>query len=375
MSEYQYYEFQAIDRPLDQAAQQALRAISSRARITPTSFTNHYEWGDLKADPRDLVMRWFDLHLYLANWGSRRLIMRLPKRLLNRKDVDPFLCQIDWVEIVTSGDSLVFDMSRYELESDHYSDDGSGWLAALAPLRSDVLAGDFRLFYLLWLVAVEDGVVADDEIEPMRGIGPLTGALEAFANFFVIDPDLVQAAAELEADEAAMSDLRRDLARMSERDKTELLLRLAGGEVHVGAELKKRLRKQSRGLSASHRAAGTLRARALAIAEARAHALAERLETERRRQAKEEEKARRVRLDALRRRGASVWREIEEEIERRNAPGYDQAASLLADLQTLAAEQNDRQDFDSRLASIRARHERKGKLIERLARLEFDREK
>jgi len=374
MSEYQYYEFQAIDRPLDQAAQQALRAISSRARITPTSFTNHYEWGDLKADPRDLVVRWFDLHLYLANWGSRRLIMRLPKRLLNRKDIDPFLCQIDWVEIITSGDSLVFDMSRYELEPDDYSEDGAGWLAALAPLRSDVLAGDFRLFYLLWLAAVEDGVVADDEIEPMRGIGPLTGALEAFANFFVIDPDLVQAAAELEADEAAMSDLRRDLARMSERDKTELLLRLAGGEVHVGAELKKRLRKQSRGLSASHRAAGTLRARALAIAEARAHALAERLEAQRRRQAKEEEKARRVRLDALRRRGASVWREIEEEIERRNASGYDRAASLLADLQTLAAEQNDRQDFDSRLASIRARHERKGKFIERLARLEFGRE-
>src|SRR5882762_3688035 len=229
MSEYQYYEFQAIDRPLDQAAQQALRAISSRARITPTSFTNHYEWGDLKADPRDLVVRWFDLHLYLANWGSRRLIMRLPKRLLNRKDIDPFLCQIDWVEIITSGDSLVFYMSRYELEPDDYSEDGAGWLAALAPLRSDVLAGDFRLFYLLWLAAVEDGVVADDEIELMQGIGPLTGALEAFANFFVIDPDLVQAAAELEANEAAMSkaDLRRGLAEMSERDKTELLLRLA----------------------------------------------------------------------------------------------------------------------------------------------------
>jgi len=374
MSEYQYYEFQAIDRPLDQAAQQALRAISSRARITPTSFTNHYEWGDLKADPRDLVVRWFDLHLYLANWGSRRLIMRLPKRLLNRKDIDPFLCQIDWVEIITSGDSLVFDMSRYELEPDDYSEDGAGWLAALAPLRSDVLAGDFRLFYLLWLAAVEDGVVADDEIELMQGIGPLTGALEAFANFFVIDPDLVQAAAELEADEAAMSDLRRDLARMSERDKTELLLRLADGEAHVGAELKKRLRRQNQGVSASRRTAGTLRARAQAIAAARAHALAERLEAERRRQAKEEEEARRVRLDALRQRGASVWREIEEEIERRNASGYDRAASLLADLQTLAAEQNDRQDFDSRLASIRARHERKGKFIERLARLEFGRE-
>jgi hypothetical protein len=43
MSEYQYYEFQAIDRPLDRTAQEALRSISSRARITATSFTNHYE--------------------------------------------------------------------------------------------------------------------------------------------------------------------------------------------------------------------------------------------------------------------------------------------------------------------------------------------
>jgi hypothetical protein len=38
MSEYQYYEFQAIDRPLDPAAQQALRSISSRARFTATRF-------------------------------------------------------------------------------------------------------------------------------------------------------------------------------------------------------------------------------------------------------------------------------------------------------------------------------------------------
>ena len=42
LSEYQYYEFQAVDRPLDKA----LRAYSTRARITATSFTNHYDWGD-----------------------------------------------------------------------------------------------------------------------------------------------------------------------------------------------------------------------------------------------------------------------------------------------------------------------------------------
>ena len=77
MSEYQYYEFQAIDRPLSSADRQALRALSSRARITPTSFTNSYEWGDFGGNPDKLMERWFDLHLYWANWGSRRLMIKL----------------------------------------------------------------------------------------------------------------------------------------------------------------------------------------------------------------------------------------------------------------------------------------------------------
>lgn len=53
MSEYQYYEFAAIDRPLNQREMAELRAVSPRAVITPGSFVNHYEWGDLKANPTD----------------------------------------------------------------------------------------------------------------------------------------------------------------------------------------------------------------------------------------------------------------------------------------------------------------------------------
>ncbi len=78
MSEYQYYEFQAIDRPLDEADRKALRSLSSRAQITATSFTNHYEWGDFRGSPCELMERWFDLHLHVANWGTRRLMIRLP---------------------------------------------------------------------------------------------------------------------------------------------------------------------------------------------------------------------------------------------------------------------------------------------------------
>ncbi len=40
MSEYQYYKFQAIDRPLTEKQMEELRSYSTRATITRTSFVN-----------------------------------------------------------------------------------------------------------------------------------------------------------------------------------------------------------------------------------------------------------------------------------------------------------------------------------------------
>jgi hypothetical protein len=374
MSEYQYYEFLAIDRPLDRAAQDALRSISSRARITATSFQNHYKWSDLKGDPRKFMERWFDVHLYVANWGTRRLMMRVPQRFLNPTSLDPFLREVDWVEVWTSGDNVIVDIYSEEEGADDDWDDGSGRLATLAPLRTDLLAGDLRLFYLLWLSAVRDELVSDGELEPLPGIGPLTGALEAFAEFFKIDSDLMQAAAETGASDTAVTqdDLREALAAIADSEKTEFLLRLLEGDSYAAAEFKNKIRNKRAAPSALHRSVGALRTRAREIAEARDRANAERREAERRQRAEEAEKMRRVRLKALKQRGENVWSEIEEEVERRNASGYDRAASLLSDLGALAAEEGSQGDFDRRLASISARHVTKRKFIERLTKLGLD---
>lgn len=83
MSEYQYYEFQVLDRPLTQSQMAELRSYSSRARITPTSFVNEYNWGSFKGDRREWMEKYFDAFLYVANWGSHWLEFRIPRRLLN----------------------------------------------------------------------------------------------------------------------------------------------------------------------------------------------------------------------------------------------------------------------------------------------------
>ena len=83
MSEYQYYEFQAIDSPLTEGQMRELRSISSRADITPTRFTNFYTFGDFKGNPAKMVEKYFDAYLYLANWGTHEFTLRLPCQALD----------------------------------------------------------------------------------------------------------------------------------------------------------------------------------------------------------------------------------------------------------------------------------------------------
>jgi hypothetical protein len=90
MSEYQYYEFLALDQPLTDKQRAELRSLSTRAEITATRFVNEYNWGDLRGDPRTMMERYFDAFLYLANWGTRRLTFRLPLGVLDAETAGPY---------------------------------------------------------------------------------------------------------------------------------------------------------------------------------------------------------------------------------------------------------------------------------------------
>ena len=370
MSEYQYYEFQAVEQPLTKSQQERLRRLSTRARITSTSFTNHYDWGDFRGDPRRLMEECFDLHLCFAHWGTRRLMMRLPKGLIDRRELGAFLDELDWVKVWDNGENSIIDVCWQEEEPDEDPwDEGNGWLAALAPLRAAILAGDLRLFYILWLRAVAEGLLEDDVLEPLPGIGPLTRSLEAAAAFFKIDGELVEVAGLSGEDEPDRAALRAGVAALADEEKTDLLIRLIAGDAGLGPELRRRLRTQDPTSDRARRTVGELREKAGKIRELRAQAEAERLRAEERRRKAEAEKVRRARLDVLRRQGKAVYPEIEKEIERRNAPGYNRATRLLADLKELAAEEGFTSEFDRRLADIRRRHARKGKFIARLKEL------
>ena len=67
----------------------ALRAVSTRADITSTRFWNEYQWGNLKADPLELMAQYFDPHLHYAHWGAHRLCLRVPAARVNLTELSP----------------------------------------------------------------------------------------------------------------------------------------------------------------------------------------------------------------------------------------------------------------------------------------------
>lgn len=280
MSEYRYYEFRAVDRTLDAAAMKKLRAMSSRAKITPVSFINHYEWGDFHGNVDKMMEHWFDLHFYFANWGSRQLMMKLPRRLVNAVQLEileSLDVAVDTVEAREHREHLIINIHLDDVSDDdsaRYHDGSrvSSWLGELAPLREDVLSGDSRAFYLLWLLAVENGSLLDDAVEPLPGIGPITEPLEAFADFLALDPRLVRAAAETgvgESNNLSASRIRRFVSALSGAEKTEHLCCLIEGKPHALAEVRAKIQEAAARKAGNpqneRRTVGELRARAKQI--------------------------------------------------------------------------------------------------------------
>lgn len=325
MSEYQYYEFLALDRPLTAKQRRELRSISSRAEITATRFVNEYEWGDLKGNPQSMVERYFDAFLYLANWGTRHVMFRLPRGVLD-PEIAELYCDTETASLIVTGSYLILNLFVDPDESDDDWDELDGQLAVMAQARSELAAGDRRLLYLAWLLALQSDEIGDEETEPPvpAGLGNLSAGLQAVVGFFAIDEDLIAAAASSPAGGSPSATPGRTAAELREA-------------------------------AADHE-------------RARVKAIRQRRREEKARQAAAQAAARVKRLDQLAPRTEAAWQKVADWIGFRQPGFYDQAVSLLLDLQALAERNGDTDAFSQRFGELRARHQRKPTLQERFDR-------
>lgn len=378
MSEYQYYEFAAIDRPLTRAEMAQLRAVSTRAEITSAGFVNHYEWGDLKADPSDWMRRYFDAFVYTANWCSCRLALRVPLATFRKTELRPFAGGHS-LTIEASDEHWIIDWSLDESENyDRFGmDEGTGWMRRMAPLREELLRGDLRPLYLGWLAAA--GELDDDAREPEvpPDMANLSPPQQALVEFIEIDPDMLAAAAagraqasSAQQDETAASALIDQwVGTWSHEEMAAMLKLIAQGQGHEAErEIRSRLatwRKAQRPSPASavpRRNVGQLRELARSATGVRQQREAEE-------RAAQEAEDRRQREAILRRLMADVdkrWATIDAQAQRGSASGYEQAVRALTDLAEGYALMSSRKDFDRALRRLLVRHATRGALLRRL---------
>ncbi len=380
MSEYQYYEFQAIDRPLSREEIQTLRGYSTRARITTTSFTNEYSFGSFKGDADEWMVKYFDAFVHVANWGTRLLMFRLPVRLLNvetarlyargrGKFSDPLTLSID-------GANVIFRFCSHEDGRWGDAIQGDGLLGDLVALRAELASGDFRALYLAWLRGIQRGEQEAGTEPPVpAGLNSLSPALVSLVDFLEIDRDLVSAAAASSPDLMVSTQdaaaMERWVAELPAPEKNDLLMRLLeGNESQIGIELRNRFEQgRSKGNpkpAVRPRTAGDLLAAGKRIRTSRDQEDARRAAEEEARRVREAAAARERHLELLATRAPQAWAKIDELIATRQTKAYSEAVQMLLDLREITARQCAVPDFDRRLAEIRAAHAKKRALIEQL---------
>jgi hypothetical protein len=377
VSEYQYYEFRAIDRPLSGAETKKLRELSSRAEITPVSFTNHYEWGDFRGDPRKLMWESFDAFLYLANWGTRRLMFRLPADLLGAGAARPY-CDGDGLSLEVKGGHALLEWQSDEEGAD-WDHDGVGLLEEILPLREAIAGGDLRPLYVGWLSAVDEGLIDDDAPEPPvpPGLKARPPALNALARFLRVSDDLLAVAAERSDDappaaSPSREDVAAKVAALPEPQRNAALVDLLDGDPAAARRaLLRALRDAEPNNPApaganTGRTAGDLIAAAEAMVEARRRTEAGLLAKKKARLAAEAAAKRARYLDELAVRQEQAWELLERKVESKQQKGYDEAVGLLKDLRDVSLRDGAAGSFEARVRSLHARHAKKPAFVKRL---------
>jgi hypothetical protein len=374
MSEYQYYEFLALDRPLTSNEMQQLRAFSTRAMITPTSFINEYNWGNFRGDVNRFMTKYFDAFVYFANWGTHELRFRLPKAGMDVSLAKRY-CPCDYTHLRPAGEHLILEFLSEDEEGEWVDDEG--WMSSLAPLRADLMAGDLRCLYLGWLHCVGCDEVEEEEAEPPvpPGLRELTVPLRALADFLRIDETLIEVAAEvsppLAVERDSAEELRSWIQALHGPDKDSLLYRLAQeSPMAVQREFLRRFREARRPQppvpETGGRTVGELLGAWNRQTQEKQRRAAEKKAREEARRKKEAAAARQAYLDGLVQRAPQTWQQVEALIRTRQPKRYDEAAQLLRDLCDLADREGKTAEARARLQALRDAHANKPSLLRRL---------
>jgi hypothetical protein len=375
VSEYQYYEFAAIDGPISDEGMRYARGCSTRASVSRMRWQNTYTFGDFHGSV-DTLLKYYDAHFYIANWGSVRLGLAFPKGALPTKAIQPYLRKGRQYEntltVEETGDRCIVWWESNQEEGWGWTD-GEGLMDELMGIREELMRGDYRALFLGWLADFhpeEYGNAKDGKavMPPVpAGLDHLSPALEALIEHFPVDHDaLAVAAGQSQASTPDRIPIASVLEGLTVPEMRALLTRVAdGGGPGVMNELNRRTHPRVQTPADLTIKCGDFAAKTLKTREVSRKKKAEAAAVKRQREAEQ----RRQHLASIMQRTDAIWSGLDSLMDQKIGSAYDQAASRLEELRDAYVQAGDTGGFEQKLAAFRFRYSNRPAMLRRLKEL------
>jgi hypothetical protein len=375
MSEYQYYEFVAVAGPISDEGLRYARGCSSRAEVSRFRWRNVYHFGDFHGN-EETLLKHYDAHFYIANWGTVRLGLGIPAASLPREAVQPYLRggerYEDTLTLKQVGERCIVWWERNE-EGGWAWTEGERVIDELVGIREELLRGDYRALFLGWLAdfSPDEWTNPKDRavlLPPIPGgLDRLSPAQAALVKHFPVDRDALAVAASLSQ---ASTPERIPIATVAERlpvsEMRALLERVAAGEgPAVMAELNRLAAPPPAAAGVSTLSCVNFAAKVRAVRDARRKEEA-RAEAARR---KREAEARRQRLASVMERADRIWADLDPLMDQKVTAAYDQVAAQLKELRDAHDQAGESETFRQKLTAFRERYARRPAMMRRIEEL------
>ncbi len=180
MSEYQYYEFYSLNKPLSKACKSEMQAISSAAKFGTHNVQYTYNSGNFSGDAEELLAEYFDVLLYVSKFGDFQLTLRYNLEDLDIAELEEFWMD-DIIEFSMVGSSVLVNIEINDDNRKYSWMVGEKILADLLPLYDELKAGEFQSLQLVHLITAIHAGLDDGHISTLVDelLKPLTAAQKA----------------------------------------------------------------------------------------------------------------------------------------------------------------------------------------------------
>jgi hypothetical protein len=180
MSEYQYYEFCSLHSPLSIEARKEMSSLSSRAQVTIHGASYVYNYGDFRGNPKELLLKYFDVFFYISNFGTVRLMFKYLDQEVNVSQIKNYSIK-HVLSYEKHGQHILLDININN-EGGFGWTEGEGMLSDFLPLYEEIKTKDYQFLRLVSAINDELAERGNNSLEILLADIQLSPAQKALLN-------------------------------------------------------------------------------------------------------------------------------------------------------------------------------------------------